>query len=382
MNMMNEKDIEQTDSRAVDFADNDAELTDEQLEALRRDPALRRDVQLLTDLKAALRAEQADVDVEARLSRFHQAHPTPARVRPLRRYVVAVLAAAAVFVGVLLVVTLRPSSFTQRPAATSLDESTLFTADAQQQGISLTNEQGEQVMLSPTTQQRAQVTLTDFRRVLADSSLIERVTLNVPYGKSADVVLPDGSVCCLHPGSRVVFPTAFKGAERDVMVEGEAYFRVAKAVGQPFVIHTPQGDVRDYGTEFSINTREADGTVSVVLVEGSVGVKPTGAREQLLQPGQKCVVSGGQCAVSEVDLTPYQMWRDGYLYFDNVELRDIMLAVGRNFNMTVEFSDTAALHLKMRFITERNNGVDAAIDQMNRMKKVSVRRIGSRLLVE
>ena len=69
--------------------------------------------------------------------------------------------------------------------------------------------------------------------------------------------------------------------------------------------------------------------------------------------------------VSKVNTEPYEFWRDGYLYFDQVELIDIMKAIGENFNMSVVFHNQQALHYKMRFITERNKGVKAAIEAMN-----------------
>ena len=59
-----------------------------------------------------------------------------------------------------------------------------------------------------------------------------------------------------------------------------------------------------------------------------------------------------------------------------------MEAIGKNFNMTVEFRNNEAMHYKMRFITERNNGIEAALDMMNRMKKVSVRKQGNKIIVE
>ena len=59
-----------------------------------------------------------------------------------------------------------------------------------------------------------------------------------------------------------------------------------------------------------------------------------------------------------------------------------MEAIGKNFNMTVEFRNQDALHYKMRFIAERNNGVQAAVDMMNMMKKANVSIRGNKIIVE
>ena len=109
-----------------------------------------------------------------------------------------------------------------------------------------------------------------------------------------------------------------------------------------------------------------------------------GQEKIILKPGQQAVhdAQNVDLRINQVDVQPYEFWRDGYLYYDNVELKDIMEAIGKNFNMTVEFRNTEAMHYKMRFITERNHGVDAAIDMMNRMKKVAVRKEGNKIVVD
>lgn len=195
--------------------------------------------------------------------------------------------------------------------------------------------------------------------------------------KSADIILPDGSIAYLHPGSRLRFPTDFSGQQRIVILEGEAYFKVKHDSSRPFVVMADGMQTTVLGTEFHVSSHNHE----VVLVTGSVRVSNEG-QQVMLRPHQQCSFANGGCSTADVDVTPYEMWRDGYLYFDNVELRTILEAIGQNFNMTVEFRNTDALHYKMRFISERNKGPQAAIDMMNRMKKVSVRQEGNRLIVE
>ncbi len=403
--MNTENDTEQRQQQALHMTEPGADITEEQLQAMVSDEQLRADLQQMTDLRVAMQRAHDGCDVEQRLQQFHYNHPSPTthhpspvthhpspvtrHPSPITRYIAAAVAAAAVFAGIIYYVGL-PAGEGKAPAAAATP--TIFTADTQQQGISLTDEKGQQVTLSPATRQHTQLSLNDFRRVIGDTAHIEKVTLHVPYGKSADITLPDGTLCYLHPGSRVIFPTVFSSRRREVILDGEAYFKVAPHKGQPFVVHTPWGDVRDYGTEFNVNTRDPEAGVGVVLVNGKVGITPNGGSEVVIRPGQKCTfraradqpadAAEQHCIISEADLTPYEMWRDGYLYFDNVALRDIMLAIGQNFNMTVEFRDTAALGLKMRFMAERNNGVEAALRMVNSMGKARATCSGRRIILE
>ena len=371
--------MEQADSKitkAIEIVDAGTELTEEQLSELRQDNELMDNVQAILNVKTAMR--MPEVDVEERLQMFQRKNATKRSARPLTAYLKPILLAAAVFAGLLIVINLWKSHDT---VLDTIAENIVFTADDKQDGISLTNEKGERVALSPTTNQNSTITLDDFRNIFADKENIESVTLNVPYGKSAAVTLPDGSVAYLHPGSKVIFPTAFVGKERVVMLEGRAYFKVTKDADHPFIVMAGDAQTTVLGTEFDINTH----TGEITLINGSIKVDIDDMNKSIvLTPRQQVRydIKSSAFDVSEVDVVPYEYWRDGYLYFDNVELKEIMEAIGKNFNMTVEFNNQDALHYKMRFITERNNCVEAAVNMMNMMKKVNVSIRGNKIVVE
>ncbi len=374
--------MEQTDNimeKAIDIVDAGTELTEEQLHDMRQDSHLMEDVQDILNVKTAMR--MSDVDVEERLQQFHERmnKEIPMKKSFLSARIYKVMLAAAVFVGLLMVLNIWKGK--DQSIEKQLAENVVFTADDMQDGISLTNEKGEQIALSPNTKQNSAITLDDFRNIFADKNNIESVTLNVPYGKSAAVTLPDGSTAYLHPGSKVIFPTAFVGKERVVMLEGRAYFKVAKDAEHPFIVMAGDAQTTVLGTEFDINTN----TGEITLINGSIKVSIKEMNKDIvLTPHQqvKYDVKSSAFDVAQVDIVPYEYWRDGYLYFDNVELKEIMEAIGKNFNMTVEFRNHDALHYKMRFIAERNNGVEAAIEMMNNMRKANVSIRGNKIVVE
>lgn len=373
--------ISQQEAKALDIINAGACITDEQLQALGESKALCSEVAELQQMGAYVRQQGLPVDVESQLQQFKARHQKRQPRRAAIKYIRYALAAAAVALAAFLLPEMLLGRH-DRPCAADYQEEdrVVFSTEGKQSGVSLTTEKGEQVVLSVQTSQNTSLTLDDFRRVFSQKENVEEVTLSVPVGKSADITLPDGSVAYLHPGSKVIFPTTFVGDKRVVQLEGEAYFKVAKDAAHPFVVMAGQLQTTVLGTEFHISSSRAE----VVLVSGSVSVAVGGQTETLLEPGQLLTFNNGRRTptITEVDTEPYKYWRDGYLYFDNVELKDIMQAVGANFNMTVEFRNTEALHYRMRFITERNNGIDAAITMMNRMKKVTVHRNGHQIFVD
>lgn len=154
------------------------------------------------------------------------------------------------------------------------------------------------------------------------------------------MVLDDGTYVHLNHGSRLTYPVRFVERERSVTLTGEAYFIVAKDQrSRPFVVHTPNGDVRDYGTEFNVNTKAGRGSTAVVLVSGKVGVTCRGGAEVRLRPGEMAVMSREPVPeVSKVDVTPYVSWNTGNFHFDGISLQELMQVIAHWYSMDVEYA--------------------------------------------
>lgn len=96
--------------------------------------------------------------------------------------------------------------------------------------------------------------------------LLEARRITTYQDKEYWLTLDDGTLVHLNYNTRMVCPERFIDGTRDVILDGEAYFMVAHDSRHPFVVHTPQGDIRVYGTEFNVSTRDGDCT-EVVLAE-------------------------------------------------------------------------------------------------------------------
>lgn len=86
------------------------------------------------------------------------------------------------------------------------------------------------------------------------------------------VSLTDGSTVLLQPGATLDYPVQFKGPNREVMLMGEAFFRIAHNPKQPFLVLAGGMVTKVLGTSFSIRANEADPTVIVEVKTGRVAV--------------------------------------------------------------------------------------------------------------
>ena len=224
--------------------------------------------------------------------------------------------------------------------------------------------------------------VTDDGELLVNSlpETAERIEVAVPQGERLTVALPDGSKVFLHVGSSLKFPVRFVGNQRLVELKGQAYFVVAKDAEKPFVVKTERMTTCVLGTEFNI-TAEGTEADNVVLVSGSISVSASAQR--ILKPGERARIdAGGRFEVDEVDVTPYTSWRDGFVYFDDMTLKDVLLCIGHEYNYDVEFANSGLLDKKVHFAADRSEGVQGIIDMLNMMNIVRVELHGNKICVE
>ena len=211
-------------------------------------------------------------------------------------------------------------------------------------------ERGVQAAEIITSGMPHQQVLTDEERALyhVDEDFAEQLEeakrITTYHNKEYWVTLPDGSLVHLNYNSRLIYPEKF-GDRRDVILEGEAYLMVAKDKSRQFVVHTPKGDVKVYGTEFVVNTGTStengndNKELTVVLVKGSVSFTPTDGREKMLTPGQELSIVNSQLNVSEVDTAPFVAWNEGEFVFSDWTLERIMSVIARWYGLDVEFAN-------------------------------------------
>ena len=165
--------------------------------------------------------------------------------------------------------------------------------------------------------------------------------LTVPYGKRFNIQLSDGTQVYLNSGTVLKFPVKFlSGKDRQVYLQGEAYFDVAKDKVHPFKVKADDLNVEVLGTQFNVQAYQEDNTTDVVLVEGSVGLFTGESDSELykLRPGERGIFQKdkGQILSENVNTTVYTAWRKGELVFRNMNFQNIVLKLERHYNVKIE----------------------------------------------
>ncbi|WP_339715269.1 FecR domain-containing protein [uncultured Kriegella sp.] len=266
----------------------------------------------------------------------------PKRAHPIFKYAAIVLLFIATSFGLYIfmhknenvkIVSMPQVSAAESEIVLELEDGSLKVLN-ESENVAITNDKGDKVV------QQEYNTLKYAASSSTETDLAYN-KLKVPYGKRFVIELSDGTVVHLNAGTKLRYPKVFAEAgNRDVYLEGEAFFDVEENKAQPFVVHTQQMNVRVLGTKFNVSSYDNENSTSTVLVEGSVGVYDTAKKYSnadgvVISPNQQAKIQNGEFTVAEVDVQRFIAWMEGKLFFVNDRFEDIVKVLERNYNIKI-----------------------------------------------
>lgn len=165
-------------------------------------------------------------------------------------------------------------------------------------------------------------------------------TISTPRAGQYEVALPDGTHVWLNAASSLKYPLHFNNGQRNVELNGEAYFEVAHNKAMPFKVKTATQTVTVLGTHFNIKGYADDDAISTTLLEGSVRINDSRLNKSaMLVPGKQAVVSENktEIALKDADTDQVMAWKNGYFIFENEDIRNIMKLISRWYDIDVEY---------------------------------------------
>lgn len=179
-------------------------------------------------------------------------------------------------------------------------------------------------------------------------------TLSTPRGGQYQIILPDGTKAWLNAASSIDYPTAFGKKTRNVRIKGEVYFEVMHNKSKPFVVEADGQSIQVLGTHFNVNSYKDEAVIRTTLVEGSVKVTSHSNRSLLLKPGEQSIVVPGEerIGVEMVDTEAATGWKDGYIHFNNTDLKGVLRQLARWYDIDIDMTGIPAA--KLNGIISRN----------------------------
>lgn len=244
----------------------------------------------------------------------------------------------------------------------------------------LTLSSGQQVMLADTVvrvNEKGMVisNLPDKElvyKIMNDTMKTETVynMVTVPRGGEYKLVLADGTIVWLNSDSHIRYPVTFSGDTRQVELEGEAYFEVAKDKEKPFIVRMNEYNVRVTGTQFNVRNYSNE-NLATTLVEGRVQIERKG-RVDRLRPGQQAILENNEIRIRTVNVNEQVAWRHGAFGFTQCRLENIMEELARWYDVDVFYMNQQVKNYHFSAWFKRSSSINEVINILEKTKKISL----------
>ena len=188
------------------------------------------------------------------------------------------------------------------------------------------------------------------------------------------VILPDGSLLWLKPGSKLTYSESGFETKRVVTLVGEACFDIRHNQHNPFIVKTGIINVKVLGTIFNMKTDNETKAVETTLVRGSVVIQNTSGQDiMFVKPDQQVYFEAGKdVLVTELNSWDFILDKYGSVTIPDADLSEILGVIEREYKVTVS---VVSGHDECPAVTFGFSRGDKLEDVLNRLQLISGTRI-------
>ena len=207
----------------------------------------------------------------------------------------------------------------------------------------------------------------------SEDKILQQQTVIVPAGQRVQLVLADGTKVWLNSKTTFPYPATFSDKNREVTLNGEAYFEVKKDAEHPFLVKTNTYDIQVFGTTFNVYAYDNADYFETSLINGSVLVRSD--KYQLkLQPGE--VASGTSNILNKGKISNLDefRWKDGLLCFDDEPMGALMKKFSIYYDINIQIANQGLLSYRCTGKFRHNDGIEYALKVIQKDLKFSFNR--------
>ena len=176
--------------------------------------------------------------------------------------------------------------------------------------------------------------------LLYRSNSLKYTTVSADPGNKANIILPDSSRVIINSASSIQYNSDFNKDDRNLILQGEAFFDVSHNKSKPFIIILGDTKVKVLGTAFVINAYKEDEEIDIILNKGKIEFISAG-KSVLLKPNDRLIYNKSThiIAVSKINADDYLGWITNRLRFENETLEAITKKISRMHNKKFVFEN-------------------------------------------
>ena len=198
-------------------------------------------------------------------------------------------------------------------------------------------------------------------------------SVSTQYAERSEVRLPDNSEIILNADSRITYSEKNWDKERNISLQGEAFFKVAK--GQKFTVATNDGLVTVLGTQFNVENRK--GFFEVTCYEGLVSVIFNG-EETKLPAGNSFIAINGSVLKTESPVNTTPSWMSNESTFKSIPLNYVLDEFERQYDVKIK---TQNVNLEQLFTGSfSNTNINLALQSISTPSQIKYELEGNNVL--
>jgi len=200
-------------------------------------------------------------------------------------------------------------------------------------------------------------------RTRTTAPAIAMVTEQADRSAIKKIALPDGTVIWLNYDSKVRYT---QSENRELWLEGEAYFEVAPQQGKAFLVHAGKLDVTVLGTSFNIDAYTPGESITVTVSGGKVAVGNEQASSIALGANQQAVYNSRENKIAQATIAAadFNAWREGQLVFRNLTFGSIAQRLERAYNVRIRFAAKPIANALLTARFDRNTALKDILDML------------------
>lgn len=205
-----------------------------------------------------------------------------------------------------------------------------------------------------------------------------KLSIQTAYGETRQEVLPDGSEVMLNANTTLDYTKWTAGKDREVWVNGEAFFHVKKTAQKDrFIVHTGHFDVVVTGTRFNVINR--NNKSNVLLKEGSVMVQRD-EHQVHMQPGDYLEFNNTGIQKKIINNASVLAWTERKFIFENTPMKEVASLVTELYGIKVTLADEAVAASSISGIMPNDN-LDVFLQALETLPEYDVEKSEKEILI-
>lgn len=154
---------------------------------------------------------------------------------------------------------------------------------------------------------------------------------------TSNFTMEDGTIITLNKNSRLSYSDKYGKDSRNVKLEGEAYFEVAKDPSKPFQVEMNGASITVLGTHFNVKADAESDDITATLVEGSIRFE--GAKQNIVMtPNQQLTFnrSTNKVDVKKIDTDTFTAWKDGLLKYKSIPFVELIKELQSAYKVEIQ----------------------------------------------